>query len=46
MILSLWFWSRKSGGRRSLVSISGVVSLLLLLPFIWLAIWSIVRSLL
>jgi hypothetical protein len=34
MILSLWFWSRKIAGRRTLISVSGVFPLLLFLMLI------------
>ena len=31
MFLSLWFWGRKTGGRRSLISVGGVLPLQFLL---------------
>ena len=36
MVLSLWFWSRKSAGRRTLTSVGGVFPLLFLLLVICL----------
>ena len=36
MILSLWFWSRKTGGRRTLISVGGAFPLLFLLLVIFL----------
>ncbi|QDT55673.1 hypothetical protein Pan44_37190 [Caulifigura coniformis] len=46
MILSLWLWSRKHAGRRSLISVSGVLPFLLVLPVVLLVLWSIVGRLL
>jgi hypothetical protein len=36
MILSLWFWGRKTDGRRSLVSVGGLFPLLFLLLLVFL----------
>ncbi len=46
MILSLWIWGRKQAGRRALTSVGGLLPFVLLLPFIALAICSVIRSLL
>jgi hypothetical protein len=44
MVLSLWLWGRMVNGRRMLMSVGGLLSLVLLLPILLLSLLGFIRS--